>query len=164
MNDIKQPVFSQRQIEARLLQPIIAGLCSVYDEEDIIHNIRGTIERIAFEAGRKFKEEQKDNSLLAYAEHWKQLAAGSSLTIEDFNLSATKLTFKITHCEYAAFYKQINAEKLGSTLSCCRDKAFLQGFSNCIEMHRSKTILEGNPGCEFEFIFNDEDTNDLVQK
>lgn len=163
MSDIKYSVFLQRQIEVQLLKPIIEGLSGVYGEEDIINNIRDSIEKIAFENGRKFKEEQKDNSLLTYAKNWKKLAEGDSLTVEDFNLSTSKLTFRITRCEYAAFYKQIGSEKLGETLSCCRDQAFLNGFSENIEMHRSKSILEGNPSCDFEFSYKVQNDN-LEQK
>lgn len=153
MNDNKPSIFLQRQIEAQLLKPVIEGLSSVYDEDEIIKNIRGSIEKIAFENGKKFKEEQKDNSLLTYAENWKKLAEGDSLTIEDFNLSDSKLTFRITRCQYAEFYKQLNSVKLGETLSCCRDQAFLNGFSDNIEMRRSKSILDGNSSCDFEFTY-----------
>lgn len=155
-SEIKFNIFVQRQIEAQLLKPIVEGLSSIYNEDDILNNIKCTIEKIAFENGRKFKVDQKDNSLLTYAKNWKKLAEGDSLTIEDFQLTDTKLTFKITKCEYATFYKQINSEKLGNTLSCCRDKAFLSGFSDCIEMKRSKSILEGNTSCDFEFKYKKE--------
>jgi hypothetical protein len=156
MNNIKHSIFLQRQIEAQLLKPVIEGLSSVYDEDEVIKNIRGSIEKIAFENGRKFKEEQKDNSLLTYAGNWKKLAEGDSLTIEDFKLSDSKLTFRITRCQYAEFYKQLKSTKLGETLSCCRDQAFLNGFSDNIEMVRSKSILDGNPSCDFEFTYKNQ--------
>ena len=63
-NDSKPSIFIQRQIETQLLKPIIEGLSSVFNEDAIIENIRGSIEKIAFENGIKFKTEQNDNSLL----------------------------------------------------------------------------------------------------
>lgn len=156
MNDIKPSIFIQRQIEAQLLKPVIEGLSSIFNEDEIIQNIRNSIEKIAFENGRKFKEEQNDNSLLTYAENWKKLAEGDSLTIKDFNLSDSKLTFKITRCLYAEFYKQLKSPKLGETLSCCRDQAFLNGFSDNIQMCRSKSILDGNHSCDFEFTYKNQ--------
>lgn len=153
MSKNNHSIFSQRQIEARLLKPVIEGLTSVYNEEGIINNIRETIEKIAFEDGRKLKDEHKNNSLSILAEHWRRLTEGDSLVIEDFTLSGSKLTFRITRCKYAEYYKSLNEEKLGNTLSCCRDKAFLNGFSENIEMCRSKTILEGNPSCDFVYSF-----------
>ncbi len=155
-NDSNPSIFIQRQIEAQLLKSVIEGLSFVYDEAEIIKNIRGSIEKIAFENGRKFKKEQKDNSLLTYAKNWKKLAEGGSLTIDDFKLSDSKLTFRITRCQYAEFYKQLNSEKLGETLSCCRDQAFLNGFSDNIVMQRSKSILDGNPSCDFEFTYKNQ--------
>ncbi len=156
-NDSKPSIFIQRQIETQLLKPIIEGLSSVFNEDAIIENIRGSIEKIAFENGIKFKTEQNDNSLLTYAENWKKLAEGNSLTIENFNLSDSKLTFRITRCQYAEFYKQLNSVKLGEILSCCRDQAFLNGFSDNIEMRRSKSILDGNHSCDFEFTYKNQE-------
>jgi len=156
MNDIKPSIFSQRQIEAQLLKPVIEGLALVYSEDEVIKNIKGSIEKIAHENGRKFKEEQKDNCLLTYAKNWKKLAEGDSLTIEDFKLSDSRLIFRITRCQYAEFYKQLNFEKLGEILSCCRDQAFLNGFSDNIEMRRSKSILDGNLSCDFEFTYKNQ--------
>ena len=153
MSKNNHSIFSQRQIEARLLKPVIEGLTSVYNEEGIINNIRETIEKIAFEEGRKLKEEHKNNSLSILAEHWRRLTEGDSLVIEDFTITASKLKFRITHCKYAEYYKKLQAEKLGNMLSCCRDKAFLNGFSENIEMCRSKSILEGNPSCDFVYSY-----------
>lgn len=153
MSNKNHSIFSQRQIEAQLLKSIIEGLSSVYDEEIIINNIRETIEKIAFEDGKKLKEENKNNSLSILAEHWRKLSDGDSLVIEDFTLSVSMLTFRIKLCKYAEYYKKLNAEKLGDTISCCRDKAFLKGFSENIELCRSKSILEGNPSCDFVYSY-----------
>jgi len=161
MSHNNHTIFSQRQIEAQLLKPIIDGLSSVYDEEDIINNIRGTIEKIAFENGRKLKEEHKNNSLFTLSEHWRKLAEGDSLVIEDFTITASKLKFSITHCKYAEYYKKLQAEKLGNMLSCCRDKAFLNGFSENIEICRSESILEGNPTCDFVYTYKVKTKNDM---
>jgi hypothetical protein len=155
MNNNNQSIFSQRQIEAQLLKPIIEGLSSVYGEEDILTNIKGTIEKIAFENGRKLQEEDKNNSLQTLGKHWRKLAEGDCLVVEDFTISASKLAFSITHCKYAEYYKKLQAEKLGNILSCCRDKAFLNGFSEDIEMYRSKSILEGNPTCDFVYTYKE---------
>ena len=153
MSKNNHSIFSRRQIEVQLLIPLVERLTSVYDEEDIVNRLRETIEKIAFEDGRKLKEEHKNNSLSILAEHWRKLTEGDSLVIEDFTLSGSKLTFRITRCKYAEYYKRLNEEKLGNTLSCCRDKAFLNGFSENIEMCRSKTILEGNPSCDFVYSY-----------
>jgi hypothetical protein len=153
MKNISHGIYFQRQIEARLLKSVIEGLTSVCNEEVIIRNIRETIERIAFEDGRKLKEENKNDSLSILADHWRKLSRGDSLVIEDFIHSNNKLTFRITRCKYAEYYKKLNVEKLGNTLSCCRDKAFLNGLSENIEICRSKTILEGNPSCDFVYSY-----------
>jgi hypothetical protein len=148
----KEPsVFLQRQIEVRLLKPVIERLSAEFGKDEVLNNIRTTIEKIAFESGGKLKESTSGNILSVLADYWQKLAEGDSLVMEDFLLSDSRLSFKITHCKYADYYKLLKAEELGEVFSCCRDKAFIMGFSNNIKMSRSKTIMEGNSGCNFTY-------------
>ena len=97
MKNEKTSVFLQRQIEVRLLKPVIERLSAEFGKDEVLNNIRTTIEKIAFESGRKLKESTNDNSLSILAEHWQKLAEGDSLIMEDFLLSDSRLSFNITH-------------------------------------------------------------------
>ena len=154
MKNEETSVFLQRQIEVRLLKPVSDRLAEEFGKDAVLNNIRTTIEKLAFEHGRKLKECTSHNNLSTLAEHWQKLAEGDSLVMEDFVLSDSRLSFNITQCKYADYYKLLEAEELGEVLSCCRDKAFLKGFANNMKMSRSKTIIEGNSSCNFTYEYN----------
>ncbi|MCF6332629.1 MAG: L-2-amino-thiazoline-4-carboxylic acid hydrolase [Draconibacterium sp.] len=145
-------ILLRRQTEINLLLPVIHNLSVQFCAEEVINNIRNTIESLAFEDGKKLKKENEGkNNFLVLGKQWEKLASNNSLIIEDFLLSGSSLSFRITRCKYAEYYKGLNAESLGEVISCCRDEAFLKGFSNKIKMSRSKTILEGNDSCIFNY-------------
>jgi hypothetical protein len=145
-------ILLRRQTEINLLLPLIQNLSAQFGAEKVLNNIRETIENLAFEDGKKLrKENEGKNHFLALGKQWEKLASNNSLTIEDFQVTETSLNLKVTRCKYAEYYKELNAESLGEVISCCRDEAFLKGFSNKIKMCRSKTILEGNEICNFSY-------------
>ncbi|MCF6356328.1 MAG: L-2-amino-thiazoline-4-carboxylic acid hydrolase [Draconibacterium sp.] len=145
----KVSIFLQRQIEARILKEVTDGLFLNYKKEEILENIRATIEKIAFEAGMEIRNSEDKHPLLTLKKHWEKLSEGSSLKIEQMEVTDSQMTFSVTNCKYADFYKELDAADLGNTMSCCRDSAFLKGFSDDIKMERSKTIMEGSSSCDF---------------
>ena len=63
----------------------------------------------------------------------------------------SELFCDVTHCGYAHMYKKMGIKDMGSTLSCVRDFAFLEGFNPQIEVTRTQTIMEGAKYCDFRF-------------
>ena len=59
--------------------------------------------------------------------------------------------FNITRCRYAEMYRELGLADLGYTLSCNRDAAFVEGFSDDLELRRTQTIMEGAPYCDFRY-------------
>lgn len=148
----KISILVQRQIEANVLMPVVKGLSVQFGEIEVLKNIRTTIEKMAFEDGEKLNQNTKDkNQLSVLGKHWQKLADNSALIIEDFKVTKSELSLRVKRCKYAEYYQELNSKDLGKTISCCRDEAFLKGFSKDITMHRSKTILEGNDSCDFKY-------------
>lgn len=87
-------------------------------------------------------------------ERWKE---GGALVIKDIDLTGTTLSFAVTRCAYAQVYADMGmAPTLGAILSCSRDEPFAQGYSSCLSMRRSQTIMDGAPCCQFTFNWNDQ--------
>ncbi len=57
----------------------------------------------------------------------------------------------MTECRYAALYRSLGIEELGSILSCGRDVAFVEGFNAAISLERGQTIMQGAEICRFCF-------------
>ncbi len=82
-------------------------------------------------------------------ERWRQ---DNALTIADVTLTGSTLSFTVTDCAYARAYSDMGlAPDLGFILSCTRDEPFAKGYSPCLSMRRSPTIMQGHPCCQFTF-------------
>jgi len=82
-------------------------------------------------------------------ERWKEDGA---LIIEDVSLTGTTLSFAVTRCAYARKYADMGiSPALGTILSCSRDEPFAQGYSPCLSMRRSQTIMNAASCCRFTF-------------
>ncbi len=59
------------------------------------------------------------------------------------------LSFDVTRCEFANLYKELGFGDIGTLISCDRDASFLEGFDPELELVREKTIMDGDPLCDF---------------
>ena len=59
------------------------------------------------------------------------------------------LSFDVIRCEYANLYRDLGFGDIGTLFSCDRDAAFLEGFDPGLELVREKTIMDGDPLCDF---------------
>lgn len=48
-------------------------------------------------------------------------------------------------------YRDLGVPELGVLLSCNRDHALIEGFSDNVTLTRTQTIMEGAPYCDFRF-------------
>jgi hypothetical protein len=81
--------------------------------------------------------------------------AGGALVIEGVTLTDATLSFAVTDCAYARQYADMGiSPALGHLLSCSRDEPFAQGYSPCLAMRRSQTIMDGVLCCRFTFTWN----------
>lgn len=87
-------------------------------------------------------------------DRWRE---GSALAIEGVTLTESCLSFAVTGCAYARAYADMGLDpELGFILSCSRDEPFAQGYSPCLSMRRSATIMQGAPACVFTFGWNEQ--------
>jgi hypothetical protein len=156
--DTKQPdrlnalgVLTRREIEARILKPLLDALGDEFGQERVLELTRQTIIQIARQQGEQIAESQGGNSLAHFAaslEDWKK---GDAMRIELLEQSEQKFFFNVTRCRYAELYKELGIPELGQILSCNRDSSLMQGFNGEIRLTRTQTIMEGAPLCDFRY-------------
>jgi len=79
----------------------------------------------------------------------------NALVVKDVILTEFCLSFVVTDCLYARAYADMALPQgLGFILSCSRDEPFAWGYSPCLSMTRSQTIMQGAPACMFTFHWN----------
>ena len=144
-------VLTRREVEARILAPIINALGSEFGHEQVLAVVRETIVQIAREQGNALVEMVGGDSLDHFRrslEYWTQ---DDALEIEVVEHSADVFSFDVTRCRYAELYRSLGIPELGALFSCNRDYALIEGFNAEVELERTQTIMGGADCCDFRY-------------
>jgi predicted ArsR family transcriptional regulator len=144
-------LLNRREIEARLLTPLIAALSAEFDREKVWEIISKVIQEIALQQGAQLAASLERNDLEHFVvalETWKK---DNAIQTEVLEQTHKKFSFNVYRCRYAEMYTHLGIPELGKILSCDRDYAFIQGFNPEIQLTRTQTIMEGADICDFCF-------------
>jgi hypothetical protein len=144
-------LLNRREIEARLLAPLITALSAEFGRERVWEIISNVIEQIALQQGAQLASSMESNDLPHFAvaqETWKK---DNAIQTEVLEQRRKKFAFNVYRCRYAEMYDHLGIPELGKMLSCDRDYALIQGFNPDIQLTRTQTIMEGADICDFRF-------------
>jgi hypothetical protein len=144
-------VLKRREIEARILAPLVDALSRDFGGERVLQIVRETIVGIARDQGRQLVQISGDNSLRQFATVLPSWTTEDALEIEVLAQSEDELRFNVTRCRYAEMYEALGLSELGAILSCGRDAALIEGFNSDISLERPQTILGGASHCDFYY-------------
>jgi predicted RNase H-like nuclease/predicted ArsR family transcriptional regulator len=144
-------VLTRREVEARMLAPLIEALGAEFGRERVIAVVRDTIVRIAQEQGAALAESMGSAGLPAFAETLSAWTRDNALEIEVLEQSEDAFDFNVTRCRYAELYRALGVPELGAVFSCNRDGALIEGFNPGVEFTRTQTIMQGAPFCDFRY-------------
>lgn len=144
-------VLKRREIEARILMPVLERLGAEFGRERVFAIAREVIIDVAREQGRQLAERMGGDSLEHFAgalEDWKK---GDAYQMDVLDQSAERFSFNVTRCRYAEMYRSLGIAEVGAVLSCDRDFSLVEGFNPDIQLERTQTIMQGAPHCDFRF-------------
>lgn len=144
-------LLNRREIEARLLAPLLTALEAECDHDKLWEAARGVILEIARQQGAQLAESVGKNDLEHFAgiqETWKK---DNAILTEVLELSNKRFAFNVFRCRYAEMYQHLGILELGKMLSCERDFALIEGYNPNIRLTRTQTIMEGADICDFCF-------------
>jgi hypothetical protein len=147
----KLPLIDQREIEARIVGPLIRAFATEIGQARTLEIVRNLIHELARNAGHDLARAVGEQSLEAFAQGLDRWKENGALEIDVLEKSPDRLSFNVTRCRYAEMYHALGLADLGGTLSCQRDYALIQGFNPDIELTRTQTIMEGASHCDFRF-------------
>jgi hypothetical protein len=145
------PLLQQRQIEARIVGPVIRAFAEEVGQERALAILAKVIEGLARESGAELARSLGEATLEAFAGSLDRWREGGALEIDVVEQTPERLSFNVTRCRYAEMYRALGLADLGGSLSCRRDFALAEGFNPDIELTRTQTIMEGAPFCDFRF-------------
>ena len=145
-------VLKRREIEARILMPVLSALGDEFGRERVFEVARRIIVDVAREQGRGLAERMGGDSLGHFAtalEDWKK---GDAYRMDVLEQNDQKLSFNVTRCRYAEMYRALGIPDVGALLSCNRDFALVEGFNPDVKLTRTQTVMEGASHCDFRFV------------
>jgi hypothetical protein len=144
-------VLTRREIEARILAPLLEALGNEFGRERVLEVTRDVIIQIARQQGEQIAEGGGGNSLAHFAASLENWQKDDAMQIELLEQNEKKFSFNVIRCRYAELYQTLGIPELGQILSCNRDFSLIEGFNPQIKLARSQTIMEGAPFCDFRF-------------
>src|ERR1700679_4255360 len=144
-------VLKRREIEARLLAPILDALGDKFGRQEVLEVIRNVVTGIARRQGRELATLLGSNDLETYGKSVEPWTRNDALQLHILDQHESVLNFDVTKCRYAELYRSLGIEELGGILSCARDATFIEGFNGEIALERQHTILQGSSACDFRF-------------
>ncbi|MGC8668996.1 MAG: L-2-amino-thiazoline-4-carboxylic acid hydrolase [Chthonomonadales bacterium] len=144
-------VLRRREVEARILHPLIEDLSAEFGRERVLEILRRTIERIAREQGAELAKQAGGCTLAHFAAALEAWTRDGALEMRVLEANDTHLSFDVTRCRYAELYRDLGMQELGSVLSCNRDFALIEGFNPAAQLERAQTIMAGAPVCTFRY-------------
>ena len=152
-------VLKRREVEARILAPVVDAMAAEFGREPVLEVLRKTIIEIAAKQGAELAEAMGGNDAAAFAESLEAWTRGGALEIEVSEQSAANFDFDVNRCRYAEMYRDLGIPELGAILSCNRDYAMAQGFAPDATLTRTQTILGGATCCDFRYRFPEDDSD-----
>src|SRR5271165_2867667 len=106
-------VLKRREIEARLLAPLVEALGREFGREKVLRIVGETIVGIARDQGRQLVQISGGNSLQQFAAVLPSWTKEDALEIEALLQSEDELRFNVTRCRYAEMYEALGLSELG---------------------------------------------------
>ena len=145
-------VLRRREIEARVLAPVVEALGREFGRERVVEIVREAIAGIARSQGQAMAAARDDVSLVGFAGTLEPWTRDGAMEMTILEATADRLSFDVTRCRYAEMYRALGIADLGAALSCSRDEALVEGFAPDITLTRTGTIMEGASCCEFRYV------------
>ena len=144
-------VLKRREIEARILAPVLEALGREFGRERVLEIAREAIAQVARSHGAELHERAGGNSLNDFVQLLPTWEKDGGIEIRIDEQSDDRLSFDVVRCRFAEMYRELGIPELGALLSCNRDFAMIQGFNPGVELTRTQTIMEGASHCDFRF-------------
>jgi hypothetical protein len=143
-------VLTRREIEARVLAPVLEALGQEFGRDRVVEVARKAIAAIARDQGRAMAA-GGDTSLPAFFAGWEPWTRDGALELRVLEQTDSRLAFDVTRCLYAEMYRALGVPELGEVLSCQRDAALIEGFAPGVTFTRTQTIMQGASCCDFRY-------------
>lgn len=147
-------VLTRREVEARMLKPLVETLGEKFGKDAVLDVVRDTIVAIAREQGGELATAMGGCGSAEFHTSLAYWTKEDGIVLDVVQNSAGNLAFNVTRCRYAELYQALGISELGAILSCNRDAALIEGFNADATFDRTQTIMQGADHCDFRYTFS----------
>jgi GTP cyclohydrolase II len=144
-------VLKRREIEARILMPVLEALGERFGRAEVFDTARRVVIDVARAQGKELAQRMGGNSLVHFGRALEDWQKGDAYRMDVLEQSEEKLSFNVTRCRYAEMYRALGIADVGALLSCNRDFSLVEGFNPAVKLTRTQTVMEGASHCDFRF-------------
>jgi hypothetical protein len=142
--------IERRKIEAGVIIPLLQAFQRAIGPEQANAIARDVILELARKDGARWAA-QFGCDLAGLEQVTGIWANGGAQEIAAGERSDAVLSFSVTRCGYAEYFKALGLAELGFLVHCNRDFAMVEGFSRDISLTRTQTIMQGASHCDFRY-------------
>lgn len=149
-------ILEQRRIEAGFAKGIYEEMAAEIGAEQAKAILTRAVVKLAKQAAAEMAAEAPEGpSLEHFVELQERWTRGDALKIEVVEQTASTWGFNVTRCKYSEMYREMGLAELGGVLSCNRDGAFCEGYSDKLKLTRTQTLMGGASHCDFRYRVED---------
>lgn len=146
-------VLKRREVEARILAPIVKALGDRFGRDEVVEVVKKEIIEMASAQGSALAETLGGCGSEQFVESLVYWTKDDALKLEVLKHTEEELHFNVKRCRYAEMYRSLGIPELGAVFSCNRDFALIDGFNPEATLKRTQTIMEGATHCDFRYSF-----------
>jgi L-2-amino-thiazoline-4-carboxylic acid hydrolase-like protein len=144
-------ILKRREIEARILAPVLEALGREFGRQRVLEVAREAIAAVARQHGHDLQAVAGGNSLSHFVQLLPRWQKDNATEVKILAQSEEELSFDVVRCRYAEMYRALGIPEIGELLSCNRDGSMMSGFNPEVEMTRTQTVMQGASHCDFRF-------------
>jgi hypothetical protein len=147
------PILTQRRIEAAFAKGIYDEMKTELGEEAAKRILANAVIKLARRTAAEMAKDAPDGkaSLESFRSIQPRWTAEDALRIDVVKSTDSEFHFNVTRCRYAEMYRAMGLADLGAVLSCNRDGAFCEGYSQHLKLKRTQTLMGGATHCDFRY-------------
>ena len=150
-------VLTRREVEARILAPVIDALGEKFGRDDVIEVVKEAIINLSRQQGDELADAMGGRGCNAFESSLQYWTKDEALKLDVLEKNETTLNFNVVRCRYSEMYRDLGIPELGAVFSCNRDYALIEGFNPDAKLTRTQTLMEGKSHCDFRYEFPAED-------
>ena len=147
------PILTQRRIEAAFAKGVYEEMKAELGEAAAKRILSNAVIKLAKRAAAEMAQDAPGGvaSLDSFRGIQPRWTAEDALRIEVVESNERSFHFNVVRCRYAEMYRATGLAELGAVLSCNRDGAFCEGYSQHLKLQRTQTLMGGASHCDFRY-------------